>query len=705
VDDIDILTLDPKSVDNLIKKLTVATGVKFEYYKKNFLEKRIKFRINSLKLYSCESYLDYITTHPEEINLFQDKFTINYTYFFRNYEIFKKLEDFIKDFKIGLKEPIHIWSCPCATGEEPYSIAMFLDNLKKKNPNFPDYEIFASDIDKSAIDIAKKGIYGEDILNDIPKIYETTYFAKKSQNNGPKYVICKEIKDQVEFIEEDLTKGQKKHQKYDIIFCRNFLIYINKKSRKKVMQIFENHSKKVCLLVLGKTETLIEPDSIFKSFDSQNHFYIKDKSNLIDRFKAEDEQKIKQPLKQIKKRQKQVKPLKKPQKKYFKEPLEKKIKPLKKQIKSPVKQIKPLKKQIKPPEKQGEIRFKYVEDHFKKIELRFRQVELLEKQIELLEKQVNQRLKQVEILKNQVIQREKELEEPEKELELLENQLELLENQLEQRKKRLKQREKKVEKRVKQLAQLEKEVEQRVKYLEQLEKEVEQRVEQRVEYLEQLEKQVEKRRKQVKKRAKQQIEKQVKKGVKQVEQKAELRKRPKEGDFNRVVIPNIRGEIVIPEGHYALINSKKDDVTLTKFSIYELGSGIALILKDDINKIYAMSHCLLPSVNSSADSDQLEQLYKSIKTSISNLLNMLLSNGANKENIKAIILGGARLFNENKSSIQKSIKMFKIELNYLQIPIDKEDIGGLSERSIIYDTKENSIFVKKAWESYFRILN
>ncbi len=704
MDNIVTVTLNPKSIDNLVKKLAVTTGIRFEYYQKQFLEKRIKFRMNNLNLSSCKSYLEYINKHPEEIDLFQENFTINHTFFFRNYEIFEKVGKLVKDFTMGLKNPIKIWSCPCASGEEPYSIAMFFDQLKKKKPNFPDYEIIASDIDKRAIELARRGIYQDSIIKEVPNIYKASYFKKKKENNRFIYIINENIKDKVEFIIEDLTNGHEKPHKYDIIFCRNFLIYINENSRKKVSQILKNHLKDRGLLILGKVETLSEGHSNFKSYDHKNNFYVKKDFDLKERSEVEIEQRKKSPSKKIKKPEKKgklykktIKPIKKitsrpkqvkSQKKKFspsktqKEQIKAELKPLKTYIKGPSKQVKPSKIQSRPSEIIEKLRFKDVEEHFKKIEQRFKQIELLEKQTDLLEKQVNRRLEQVELLKNQIVMREKELEEPEK-------QIEHREMLLEQREKHIKQRENRAEQHVKQLAKLEREVEQRIKQLEQLEKQVEKRVEERVKYLEQLEKQVKKRIEHQTKLQAEPLEKKVKKRVKQ---DIKLTDQIKEGDLIQVTNPNLRGELVIPEGYYALINYNDEKLTSYKFSIFRLGSGIALILNDNINKIYTMSHCILPN---SAEPDQIEKLYKSIKISVTELLSLLLSNGASKENIKAIILGGAKIFNEDSSSIQKNIKMFKRELNSLEIQIEKEDVGGLSERTIIYNTKNNSLLVKK----------
>ncbi|MFX1337010.1 MAG: CheR family methyltransferase [Promethearchaeota archaeon] len=296
------IALNPKSIHNLLDQLKASTGIEFKCYRTNFLERRIKARMIRLDLKTDQSYLDYILSNPQEIDLFLERFTINYSYFFRNIEIFNKLRDiifacksekfqtpsdnyeYISDLSIFDKirrsyaykdSGLRIWSCPCASGEEPYSLVMLLEHLKKLITEFPNYEITASDIDKNAIKIARIGIYGAESLKETPYDYISNYFSKFHDPLGPKYLINNDIKRKVEFITEDVTKGHNKDQKYDIIFCRYLLIYINRDFRENLLRIIYNHLAPGGLLVLGKTETLLNSNLNLKLFDGRNHFYIK----------------------------------------------------------------------------------------------------------------------------------------------------------------------------------------------------------------------------------------------------------------------------------------------------------------------------------------------------------------------------------------------------------------------------------------------
>ena len=163
--------IDGNVFDLLVDRLKIVTGIKFEYYVKSFLEKRINSRINSLNLDTAKEYLNYLESNPKEIHNFLDKFTINYSHFFRNYEIFEKLKEYMLKHLFGKRKNIRVWSCPCASGEEPYSIAMLFEQLKRNNSKFLNYEIVASDIDKNAIQAAKTGIYKEYSMHEISETF------------------------------------------------------------------------------------------------------------------------------------------------------------------------------------------------------------------------------------------------------------------------------------------------------------------------------------------------------------------------------------------------------------------------------------------------------------------------------------------------------------------------------------------------------
>ena len=323
----------------LLRLLKNRTGINFEFYRKNYIEKRLKSRMMRVKCNKLQDYYDYLFSHEEEIQRFSEAFTINYSHFFRDWEVYKTFQDLFiacmdknpkkyiqyikpsasklkkfrsrKNYEKNLakktnsqenfdpfalnilsilnplsifrkindpnnhKKIINIWSAPCASGEEPYTMAMILDNLERLIPNFPKCRIIGSDIDQEAINKAKTGIYEEMTMKEIPAFFKNNYFELKKRYSGFEYAIDDTIKKKVEFICEDLIKAHEKKFNYDIIFCRYLLIYLNHINRNKFLKIFEKKLNVGGILVLGKTETLFNKHPILRLVDEKNHIYIK----------------------------------------------------------------------------------------------------------------------------------------------------------------------------------------------------------------------------------------------------------------------------------------------------------------------------------------------------------------------------------------------------------------------------------------------
>jgi len=176
--------------------------------------------------------------------------------------------------KRSVNPPIYIWSCACASGEEPYSLAILLNNLKHHFPNFPKCEVIASDIDNFAIEDAKKAVYGEESIRNVSEYYLNKHFTLKNTSQGIKYHLSNDIKKSITLVNEDITKIRTHPWKFDVIFCRNLLIYFNIENRNKFLKIIERQLSEGGLLILGKTESLFNTHGRLKIIDPTNHIYI-----------------------------------------------------------------------------------------------------------------------------------------------------------------------------------------------------------------------------------------------------------------------------------------------------------------------------------------------------------------------------------------------------------------------------------------------
>ncbi len=245
-----------KAFSELKEKIFRDRGLDVNQYKENYLKRRIAVRMRALQINSYSEYLDVLNKNANEYVLLFDKLTINVTQFFRDPKMFVAFEnEILPDVLISNeKKEIKIWSAGCSSGEEPYSIAMSIEEVIEKNgiKNL-NYEIYATDIDNEALLQAKKGLYNIKSMENIANIRRNKYFERI---NDITYLISEKIKSKVKFIRFNLMEPYKTNF-FDIVFCRNVIIYFIKELQKKVLQYFYDSLKDNGILILGKTETML----------------------------------------------------------------------------------------------------------------------------------------------------------------------------------------------------------------------------------------------------------------------------------------------------------------------------------------------------------------------------------------------------------------------------------------------------------------
>ena len=246
-----------------------STGIYFQDNKKYLLESRLKKRFSFLGLNSFEEYFTYVNNNSgsNELKYLHEAITINETFFFRNQPQFDALISTIlpeiisaKD-KIG-KNKVRIWSAASSTGEEAYTISMLISELIK--PKFPkfEFEIVGTDISTGAIETARKAIYKEYSIRNMPAYYLKKYF--RASPHG--YEIDPKIKNMASFkllnLYDDFS--MRTMINFDVIFCANVLIYFDQNSKIKVVNHLYNSLLKGGHLFIGYSETLHGISKAFK---------------------------------------------------------------------------------------------------------------------------------------------------------------------------------------------------------------------------------------------------------------------------------------------------------------------------------------------------------------------------------------------------------------------------------------------------------
>lgn len=215
-------------------------------YKSNQLHRRILSLMSRVEASTVEEYINLLKKDPAQKQKFLDFITINVTEFFRNPEIFDELAKKLKSELIpsgGLK----VWSAACSIGAEPYSLAMIMDDLSSS----ANHKIIATDIDNTILQRARMGEYVYSEVKNTPKKYLDKYFVVK----GDKYSITPAIKKIVEFKKHDLILDSYEGN-FDLIVCRNVVIYFNQDTKDKIYRKFSASLKKGGLLFVGATESI-----------------------------------------------------------------------------------------------------------------------------------------------------------------------------------------------------------------------------------------------------------------------------------------------------------------------------------------------------------------------------------------------------------------------------------------------------------------
>lgn len=256
----------PRDFEDLRNLIADLCGLDFQEDSKSIFERRIFSRIQALNLPSPRDYYFFLKFSPkrnDELEKLINILTTNETYFFREkYQLRAFQEEILPEIYERKKRErkIRIWSAGCSTGEEPYTIAIILKE-KKIFDNWQK-EIFASDINTDVLQKARAGIYEFNSFRDTEPRFIKEYF----RFSGGKYEIVPEIKNSVNFGKLNLLDSDKVKMlgPFDVVFCRNVLIYFTKEAKKKVVNSFFHALLNGGYLLLGHAESLINISSDFE---------------------------------------------------------------------------------------------------------------------------------------------------------------------------------------------------------------------------------------------------------------------------------------------------------------------------------------------------------------------------------------------------------------------------------------------------------
>lgn len=223
--------------------------------KRQLIEGRLSNLVEGKGMKSFTEYINSVKKNSkEEISMLINKLTTNYTYFYREDNHFKFLNDVVLPFeeKNNKLKIINIWSAGCSSGEEPYTLAMVLSEYFQMKRLGWKINIFATDISDKVLSKAREAVYPEESLKYLPPTFKTKYFKKDKDM----YYVIPEIKKYVTFKTFNLMDPISARSKYDFIFCRNVMIYFNAETKLNLVNKFYNAIKPEGYLMIGHAESI-----------------------------------------------------------------------------------------------------------------------------------------------------------------------------------------------------------------------------------------------------------------------------------------------------------------------------------------------------------------------------------------------------------------------------------------------------------------
>lgn len=259
-------------IESLLHKVRLVSGIDFQNYKPNTIHRRIERRMKARGYTTVEEYSDFACQDDQELRLLFKDLLISVTSFFRDKDAFDSLKNIIEEIVASKSqgETFRIWVPGCCTGEEVYSIAILvaeacggLSSLSEQM-----FQIFATDVDETALELARHGVYPEAILEDVHSTLRARYFSY----NHVHYEVIKPLRDRIVFSRHNVTEDPP-FLRMDLISCRNLLIYFDQNLQQKVLNLFHYALSHKGYLFLGKSETAGSNLDLFQTIDQKEKIF------------------------------------------------------------------------------------------------------------------------------------------------------------------------------------------------------------------------------------------------------------------------------------------------------------------------------------------------------------------------------------------------------------------------------------------------
>lgn len=259
-----MIRLTEREFAEIVKYMSDVYGINLDK-KKVLIECRMTKLLEKLGLNSYEKYLELLHRDKtgdlagEMVNCL----TTNYTYFYREPDHFRKLQEIILPelLERGQYRGLDIWSAGCSTGEECYTLAMVLEECRRPDSNLGNVRILATDISGAALAKAQKGEYPAKEMEGLPPEWQMKYCRKM---NDRSFRVAEELKYHIRFQKKNLLEPPAPSEKFDLILCRNVMIYFDKSVRQRLIRILESVLNPGGYLLTGHAELLTSAETVLE---------------------------------------------------------------------------------------------------------------------------------------------------------------------------------------------------------------------------------------------------------------------------------------------------------------------------------------------------------------------------------------------------------------------------------------------------------
>ena len=262
---VDSPQIDEDQLRRVLAHLRIRTGHDFSKYKRSTVLRRIARRMQVTRSDELWQYYDVLRENSDEAQALLADLLISVTTFFRDAESFESLHKLVLPHLFegrDPEDPLRVWVCGCATGEEAYTVAMLLLEEAGRHDLRSPLQMFASDLEARALAAAREGRYPGVIEADVSEDRLRRFFSREGDN----YRVRQELRDVILFANHDLLKDPP-FSRVDLISCRNVLIYLDRDLQEQVISTFNYALNPGGFLMLGSSETADNPPGLFRSLD------------------------------------------------------------------------------------------------------------------------------------------------------------------------------------------------------------------------------------------------------------------------------------------------------------------------------------------------------------------------------------------------------------------------------------------------------